>query len=259
MKHIFCVLAYKESPYLDECITSLLSQKLKSEIIICTSTPNAHINSVASKYHIHVIVNEHKGGIASDWNFAIQSAKSDYVTLVHQDDIYSDKYTTELAKMMDSNTIIFFTNYGEIVNNKKIKFSPLLLIKRAMLFLPYYFSKVVSTYFYKSLPLKLGNPICCPSVTYNLNKMPNFRFQEKYKFVLDWHGWYMLSKYKGTFCYSSKILVYHRIHDGSETTKSIKDNFRANEELEMFTLIWGRFIANLIMNLYKFGHLLNKR
>ena len=38
--HTFAICAYKESPYLEECITSLMEQTVKSEIFIATSTPN---------------------------------------------------------------------------------------------------------------------------------------------------------------------------------------------------------------------------
>ena len=35
-KHTFTVCAYKESPYLEECVQSLINQTVKSKIIICT-------------------------------------------------------------------------------------------------------------------------------------------------------------------------------------------------------------------------------
>ena len=44
--HTFVVCAYKESPYLGECIESLLQQTKKSRILISTSTPNASIQEI---------------------------------------------------------------------------------------------------------------------------------------------------------------------------------------------------------------------
>ena len=38
-KHVFAVCAYKDSPYLEQCIRSLKAQTVPSHIIICTSTP----------------------------------------------------------------------------------------------------------------------------------------------------------------------------------------------------------------------------
>ena len=50
LDHTFVVCAYKESPYLEECINSLEKQKVKSNIIISTSTPNRYIEEIAKKH-----------------------------------------------------------------------------------------------------------------------------------------------------------------------------------------------------------------
>ena len=34
--HTFAVCAYKDSPYLEECLRSVTSQTVKSEVICCT-------------------------------------------------------------------------------------------------------------------------------------------------------------------------------------------------------------------------------
>jgi len=39
-KHSFAVMAYKDSPYLSDCLDSLKDQTVKSEIYITTSTPS---------------------------------------------------------------------------------------------------------------------------------------------------------------------------------------------------------------------------
>lgn len=38
-KHVFAICAYKDSPYLESCIRSLAGQRVKSPVILCTSTP----------------------------------------------------------------------------------------------------------------------------------------------------------------------------------------------------------------------------
>ena len=42
----------------------------------------------------------------------------------------------------------------------------------------------------------------------------------------------------------------HRIHQESETSKTISDNTRSREDLETFEIFWPRWIARLIMKLY---------
>ena len=58
--HTFVVCAYKESPYLAECIESLLQQTKKSRILISTSTPNDSIQEIAKRYELPVVVNTGK-------------------------------------------------------------------------------------------------------------------------------------------------------------------------------------------------------
>ena len=72
-EHTWLVCAYKESPYLEECIRSLVSQTVKSRILITTSTPCGHISVVAEKYSVPVFVNTGKAGISGDWNFALRT------------------------------------------------------------------------------------------------------------------------------------------------------------------------------------------
>ena len=69
MKHSFVICAYKESPFLEECIQSLEKQTVKSTIKMVTSTPNEYIADMAKKHNIELIVNEGQGGIVQDWNF----------------------------------------------------------------------------------------------------------------------------------------------------------------------------------------------
>ena len=57
MVHTFAICAYGESPYLEECIQSLLNQKTESKILIATSTPNSQILEMGEKYDIPIFVN----------------------------------------------------------------------------------------------------------------------------------------------------------------------------------------------------------
>ena len=68
-EHTFVICAYKESPYLEECVQSLLKQTVTSKIIIYTSTPNQAIQSIADKYSLEVFTKK-GGSIGKDWNNA---------------------------------------------------------------------------------------------------------------------------------------------------------------------------------------------
>ena len=165
--HTFAICAYKESPYLEECILSLKNQTVKSNIIMATSTPNEWIQGLAEKYEIPLYINTGEGGIAQDWNFAYRQAKTDYVTIAHQDDIYEPNYLKmifgELKKGKDP--IVVFTDYGELRDGEKVQKSTLLTIKRILL-LPMRVQGFQNVRFFKRLFLRFGNPVCCPATTY---------------------------------------------------------------------------------------------
>ena len=105
MGHTFVVCAYKESPYLEECIQSLRKQNLKSTIIVVTSTPNEYIEHISEKYKLPYYVNTGEGGITQDWNFgyecAINKYQSDYITIAHQDDIYDRDYLSDIMGQLE--------------------------------------------------------------------------------------------------------------------------------------------------------------
>ena len=98
----FVICAYKESPYLEECIHSLLAQTVPCTVLLSTSTPNHKIRQAAASLSVPLFVSEHAPSIADDWNSAYQLANTDYVTLAHQDDYYEPEYAeTVLACMED--------------------------------------------------------------------------------------------------------------------------------------------------------------
>ena len=79
-QHTFVICAYQESPYLEECIRSLLRQTVRSKILIATSTPTRYVLKLADWYKIAVII--HKGGsLARDWNAALECVQTEYATL----------------------------------------------------------------------------------------------------------------------------------------------------------------------------------
>ena len=75
-QHTFVVLAYKESPFLEDCIKSVMNQQYNSDVVIATSTPNAFIDAIAKKYGLKVIARPEKDrgrGAASDFDFGALS------------------------------------------------------------------------------------------------------------------------------------------------------------------------------------------
>lgn len=55
--HTFVICAYKESPYLEECIRSLKNQSVRTNLRMAASTDNGHIRALAEKYGIPLDIN----------------------------------------------------------------------------------------------------------------------------------------------------------------------------------------------------------
>lgn len=256
MKHTFAISAYLDSPYLEECVISLRNQTVKSDIIICTSTPCAHIEAIASKYGLPLYVRDGESSLMDDWNFAVEKAvtetKAQFVTVAHQDDIYEQNYAKvlQIVYRRYPDLTLFCSAYRNIdsegrlmkLGSEKIK-----KILRNGLRL----RKLAHTRFIKRSALIWGNAICCPSCAYNIEKigLPLFKYDRH--FVTDWLNLLDIAELEGRFICSERELVDHRIHDGAATKRCIEDNSREKEEYEVFKRVWPRPLAWLLMRFYR--------
>lgn len=257
--HTFVVCAYQTSIYLEECICSLLSQTVKTNIILATSTPNEHITGIAEKYQLPVFVNSGEKGIAGDWNFALSCAKTSLVTLAHQDDVYEKEYVKQVLAVLKTcrHPLIAFSDYSEIRNGKTVETSKLLQVKRLML-VPMRVKFLWKNRFIRRRILSLGNAICCPSVTFVMNNLKQPIFVNNMKSNIDWQAWEEISRLKGEFAYIPVSVMKHRIHEESTTSELLEVNGREVEDLFMFCKFWPKWIAKWINRIYHSSEKSNK-
>lgn len=251
MIHTFVILAYKESPFLEECIKSVTNQSVKSKIIIATTTKNKHIVNIAKKYNIDIVEGTHTT-IGGDFDFALNVGKTKLITIAHQDDIYDNNYAEEIIKNYNKNknSIIIFTDYYEIRNNKKIYKNRNLIIKRILL-TNLLIKKLSGIKLLKRNALRFGNSICCPAVTFVKNNIPKEVFTCDLKCNVDWYAWEKLSKRKGKFIYINKKIMGHRIDETTTTTDIINQGIRTKEDYEIFKKFWPNHIAKILTKVYK--------
>lgn len=249
--HTFVIAANGDSPYIEECIRSLKSQTIKSKIILTTSTPSPFLENVLSKHGISYIINNFSKGIASDWSFAYNNCLTKYVTIVHQDDIYLPKYTEIclLAASFYPNTLIIFTDYSE-VREEKAMFSGINFFVKKLLLSPFLFNKSISSFFIKKAILSFGSPICCPTVMYNKENIGSLEFSNDFTVSLDWYEWLKLAKKKGGFVYVKKKVLKHRIHKEATSSLMIANRVRKKEDEMIFKTIWPSFLAKIFANVY---------
>ncbi|MCM1499877.1 MAG: glycosyltransferase family 2 protein [Clostridium sp.] len=264
MKHTFVICAYRDSQYIEECIRSLKKQTMKSEIVMSTSTPSKYLERLCECHGIEYFVREGQPGIGEDWNYALSVAKTPYVTIAHQDDLYEPEYAQKVMEKAlestqnDKETMILFTDYSELVgtdkyfNRKNIKIKKLLLS-------PLKATKRQNQKFWKRCVLRFGNAICCPSVTYNMGYIQKVMkehncqslFLGHFRSNLDWQAWEWLSCKEGQFVYIPEVLMAHRIHEESETSATIQGKLRRQEDYEMFCRFWPSWAARMLTGVYK--------
>lgn len=265
--HTFAVLAYKESPYIEEAIQSLKAQTVESNIIVCTSTPSAFLEDLCEKYDLALKINTGKEkGVASDYDFALSQPDTNYVTLAHQDDIYLPKYCAEVLESIKQypDSLIYFTDHIGSDSDGKKELSPLVIAKKFILFLNYGFGYSMKNTFRKRFLFALGCPIISPSVTFNRGLVEDFKFSRDYRFAIDWAAWKDFAEREGRFTYVRKVLIAFRVHSGSETsaagktTTKLSENRRYTEDLALFEEFWPAPIAMVLSRIYSLAYLYNK-
>lgn len=258
-QHTFVILAYRQSPYLEACIESLLRQTMPSKIVISTSTPSSWLKEVGARHELPIMVRTGEGSIADDWNFALSLADTPLVTLAHQDDLYHPAYSEAVLRLADRfpDMLISFTNNDLLVSGRLLDRTLNLTIQRLLLW-PFRLRRHICSRLIRRLTLSFGNPICCPSVTYHrtcLNRLPGgFAFDRTYPNNLDWEAWIRLAAQPGAFVYEKSILMTHRFHEESETSGSLADKRRQSDDRRIFGLLWPRPLASAIASLYALAY-----
>jgi len=249
--HTFAVCAYGDSPYLEDCIRSLRSQTIASRILLVTHTPSPFLEEAARRHGLELRVNTGAAGITQDWNFALASVDTPFATVAHQDDLYEPRYAELVLDAVRNarRPLIAFTDYGELRGGERADSNRLLAVKRLLL-APLRPRCLASARFARRLALAFGDPICCPSVTFCLDNVGRPVFRDGFRSCGDWEAWERLSDLSGQFLYVRELLLWHRIHPGSETSRIIGDGARIAENLAMFRKFWPSPVARFLNRFY---------
>lgn len=249
--HTFSICAYKESSHLEECIKSVVQQRETSEAILCTSTPSNFLEELARKYDIPLFIREGKSDIQDDWNFSCENAKTPWVTVAHQDDVYDKNYSSKLIEAIkqEPTAIMAFTDYLPIKNghistdlNSRMK----RLFRTPMRIKFFRHSKFFKKYFQG-----FGNAISCPCVAYNKELIEGDIFTSPLKFALDWDTFVKFSRFDNPFIYIHEKLFYYRIHDEATSKDFTVNDTRQEEEMYMFRQFWPDWVIGLGFKLYQ--------
>ncbi len=266
--HAFVICAFGKSPYLENCIRSLLRQTAPSEIYIATSTPSEHIRRLARKYGLPLWVRQGESGIREDWLFAWREGgkRKRLITIAHQDDCYCRDYAKTVLAMYERypDMTLFCSDYVTLKTREsrmadgtyypvqtRICAGDLVRLVKKLLRLPIRFRFYANRTWVKKSALIFGNSICCPSCTYNYSLIGDHMFDSGYSFALDWENLLSLAERPGRFVCVEEPLIAYRVHSGAATKKCIEDHRREADEASMFRRLWPDWMASLLMRFYK--------
>ena len=266
--HAFVICAFGKSPYLENCIRSLLRQTAPSEIYIATSTPSEHIRRLARKYGLPLWVRQGESGIREDWLFAWREGgkRKRLITIAHQDDCYCRDYAKTVLAMYERypDMTLFCSDYVTLKTREsrmadgtyypvqtRICAGDLVRLVKKLLRLPLRFRFYANRTWVKKSALIFGNSICCPSCTYNYSLIGDHMFDSGYSFALDWENLLSLAERPGRFVCVEEPLIAYRVHSGAATKKCIEDHRREADEASMFRRLWPDWVASLLMRFYK--------
>ena len=266
--HAFVICAFGKSPYLENCIRSLLRQTAPSEIYIATSTPSEHIRRLARKYGLPLWVRQGESGIREDWLFAWREGgkRKRLITIAHQDDCYCRDYAKTVLAMYERypDMTLFCSDYVTLKTREsrmadgtyypvqtRICAGDLVRLVKKLLRLPLRFRFYANRAWVKKSALIFGNSICCPSCTYNYSLIGDHMFDSGYSFALDWENLLSLAERPGRFVCVEEPLIAYRVHSGAATKKCIEDHRREADEASMFRRLWPDWMASLLMRFYK--------
>jgi glycosyltransferase involved in cell wall biosynthesis len=259
--HTFAIPVYRQAPNLAALITSLKSQTMAdSEILLASSTPSVELEAFAKSHALPLHINPRHIDIAADWNFALGAARTEFVTLAHQDDLFGLAYVARLVSALRRHpgALLAFCDYSEHTPSGSRPTNINLRIKRALRRRAFGARECIGDTRDKLRLLSLGNPICCPSVMFNRRALPDFQFPDGFQTNLDWMAWLELARGPGSFVYVCERLVSKGVHAESETTATIANRAREREDRILFDALWPRPIAATLAAIYKLGYLANR-
>jgi hypothetical protein len=190
----------------------------------------------------------------------LTAARSELVTLAHQDDRYGPAYVARLraALRRHPGAMLAFCDYSEHTGLGARPDNINLKIKRALSRRAFGMRECITEPHYKVKLLSLGNPICCPSVMLVRSTLADFQFPAGFQTNLDWMAWLNLARRAGGFVYVRERLVSKGVHEGSETTATIANRAREREDRMMFEALWPKPVAAALLVLYKMGYRANR-
>ena len=142
MKYSVVIPAYNGAKYIERTLLSVINQTRKpDEIIVHDDNSSDETRAICEKYASKIsyyLNDDGPSGFVNGWNRAVQFAKGDYISILHQDDIFYPTFLEEAENALHQNPdirhlfavcdyidetdkVIASLNNHQLFNSKKLK------------------------------------------------------------------------------------------------------------------------------------------
>ena len=222
-KLTIAVLTYNRANYLKKMLDSILLQTYRNFFVIIydncsedntSDTVKPFLSDSRFSYHRHITSIGRENG-----NYALKNCTTDYLLIVHDDDIMHPDMVKEEIAILDSdeNVSIVSTNINHINTNDEIIKTSVLssMIKNKDL--------IINSRNYIMILTKIGNIIMCPTVMFRMQiiKDNHLFFKSFIGGPNDVFMWLELNQLNNKFYCINKALYNYRIHNTQESQQSL--------------------------------------
>ena len=238
-----CIPAFKSNKvFLLQAIDSVINQTVggwKLFVVDGNIYPDDALKLLVDGYNdnrIHYTRNNNDTSMAGNWNFAFSLAKTELVTLLHDDDYLSHDYVENMVKLAHEfpDSSMYFCDVNLVDENGKNAFSIADHIKSWIKPKKECFHLVGDN---GLANLLAGCFIFCPTICYRKGSLAAIPFLPRWQMVTDFQLYLDVLLDKGTITGTSGKYYYYRRHNQNQTAKLTSNLQRFEEESALYNEI----------------------
>ena len=235
-----CIPFYKLNlQFLSAAINSVLEQSSDCwQLIIVDGSKDKNNNvqqyvKALNKANIGYVKNDQDISMAGNWNFAVSQAKSEFVTLLHDDDLLAPNYVEQMLTLVNQypNSTAYYCDV-KLINSKGNATWTVADKIKGLLRPNEHISHLIGDEGLSSL-LK-GCYIFCPTICYRKSKITEKMFNKKWQMVADLQCYVDLLTSGQLITGVKEKLYCYRRHDANQTSKLTQTMLRFQEEVALY-------------------------
>jgi len=240
-----CIPAHESNlAFITQAINSVLEQSVEGWQLFVVNDEQQQKESLqrlVSQYNHPRVIYKHNPkacSMADNWNYALEQAQTDLVTLLHDDDMLAPNYVENMLLLANKfpRSACYYSGVQLINENGKTTLTLADSVKS--LISPT--KPIIHINGDSGLASLLnGCYIFCPTMCYRKSFLPATPFNSAYSMVTDFK-FYFDTLYAGhTITGTQEKLYYYRRHNQNQTAKLTQNMMRFEEEIDFYDYVFA--------------------